>query len=135
MHNFRFAAPVFALLASAAVMSGCTDDATLKVDNQSDFSIVDLRVAPVGTTTWGANLLSDGDLQPGETITLGVSCDTYDAQLIDETNVTCTIQDLDLCANDSLWVIRNDTCTAFQAAAKARAAAKAAAQGSAPAAQ
>ena len=57
-----------------------------------------------------------------------VNCSTYDAKLIDETGVSCEVDDLDLCLNDAVWVIRNDTCTAFSAAAKARAEAKAAAQ-------
>lgn len=136
MHNFRFAAPVLALLASAAVVSGCTDDASLRVENHSDFDIVDLRVAAVGTTSWGSNLLGSDSLQPNEAITIGVACDTYDAQLFDETGVECDIHNLDLCANDSLWVIDNNTCSVFAAAKAAReAAAKAAAQTAAPAAK
>jgi hypothetical protein len=120
MTNLRFLASVFAVLGSVAVATGCssnntdTPDATLRVNNQSDFAIVDLRIAPVGTTSWGPNQL-DADLQPGETITLGVTCDTYDVQLIDETNVDCTLNSVDLCGNDADWVIHNDTCTVFNA--------------------
>jgi len=101
MHPFRIAAPVFALLASAAVLSGCTsDNASLRVENHSDFDIIDLRVTSVGSSSWGPNLLGSNSLQPNETITLGVSCGTYDAQLTDDSNVMCEVHDLDLCAND-----------------------------------
>ena len=53
----------------------------------------------------------------------GVSCGFYDALLVDETGVECEIFDIDLCLNDADWIIRNDTCAVFEAAAKARRAA------------
>ena len=96
--------------------------------NNSDFEITDLRVTQVDNPDFGDNLLSDGPLQSGETITIKVSCDTYDAELIDETGVTCELHGVDLCLNSSDWVIDNNTCASFSSAAKARAAAKAAGQ-------
>jgi len=132
MNNLRLIASLCAVLGTAAIATGCTDDnspdATLTVENRSDFSIVDLRVAFAGGQ-YGSNLLND-DLLPNETITLGVACDTYDATLIDEDNVPCTVHNLDLCLNDARWIIRNDTCTAFGAAKVAREAAAAAAASS-----
>jgi hypothetical protein len=122
---------LFALAVSAS-LTACTisnsPDATLSVDNQSDFQITEIYLTDVGSSTWGPNLISGDTLNPGETLQLDVNCSTYDAKLIDETGVSCEVDDLDLCLNDSLWVIRNDTCTAFNAAAKAWAAAKAAGQ-------
>ena len=64
-------------------------------------------------------------LFPDEEILLGVSCDFYDALVVDEEGVDCELLDLDLCFNDATWVIQNDTCSVFGAAAAARAAAKA----------
>jgi hypothetical protein len=117
---------------------GCSDDdggvivdpgpdASREVQNQSDFSIVELRVTSVGSSTWGPNLLGNDVLLPDESITLGVACDRYDALLVDEDGVDCELQDLDLCLNDATWVIHNNTCGVFGAAKAAREAAAAAA--------
>jgi len=124
------------VLGSFGAAAGCSDsssnDATLHVDNQSDFSITDIRVTPTGTASWGGNLIDGDVLAPGESLTLGVNCDTYDAMLIDSTGVTCTLNDVNLCLNNADWVIRNDTCSVFSAARAAReAAAKANPGGSA----
>jgi hypothetical protein len=114
-------------ISAAACTASTTADATLSVDNQSDFVITEMYLTDVGSSTWGPNLLSGDQLNPDETLHLDVDCSTYDAMLVDETGVSCEVDDLDLCLNDAVWVIRNNTCTAFSAAAKARAEAKAAA--------
>jgi len=105
------------LLALGAVMSqsACTSssDATLTVVNHSDFTIVDIRVAPVDTVDFGPNLLGSDVLLPGEQLTLGVDCATYDAEVVDEQGVTCDLTDLDLCLNDARWIITNNTCAVF----------------------
>lgn len=129
-------APLFALITAG---TGCFiesddddggPDATLTVTNRSDFAIVELYVTQVNNDSWGPNLLSR-DLLPDEQTTVGVECDTYDAKLIDESNVDCRVHNLDLCLNDADWVITNDTCPVFNAARLAREAAKAALQNSA----
>jgi hypothetical protein len=131
MKTLRSFACVAVALGSLALVGCTTDngpDATLRVQNSSDFSIVDLRLTSVGSSTWGPNLLGNNPLDPGESLTLGVDCDFYDAMLVDEDDVTCELNDLDLCLNDADWIIRNNTCTVFGAARAAReAAAKAAA--------
>ncbi|MBC7977151.1 MAG: hypothetical protein H7138_19420 [Myxococcales bacterium] len=122
------------LLSLGSFATGCVvsddngDDATLRVTNESDFVIEELRVVSSFSGSWGPNLLGGDVLFPEESITLGLDCGTYDAQLIDEDNVTCEIFDLDLCFDDAEWVIRNNTCTVFGVAKAAReVAAKAAA--------
>jgi len=124
---------LFGLVISlAACTSSSGPDATLSVDNQSDFQITEIYLTDVGSSTWGPNLISGDTLNPGETLRLGVDCSTYDAKLIDETGVSCEVDNLDLCLNDSVWTITNNTCTAFSNVAKERAAQKqaaAAAQG------
>jgi hypothetical protein len=123
-------------LCSLALVGCTTDsgpDATLRVQNSSDFSIIDLRLTSVGSSSWGPNLLGNNPLDPGDSLTLGVNCDTYDAMLVDESNVTCELHDLDLCLNDSDWIIRNNTCTVFAAAQAAREAAAKAAANATPA--
>jgi hypothetical protein len=121
------------LFAVGAAMTGCVassnsgPDATLRVQNSSDFSIVELYVTPVGNPDWGRNLLAGDVLAPGESTTLGVNCDTYDVRLVDDSNVDCEVHDVDLCLNDADWIIHNNTCAVFGVAKAAREAAAAAA--------
>lgn len=114
MQNLRLSMWVAAALCAVAT-AACTSDSTLRVRNDSDFWIVEIHVTPVGSSTWGPNLLSS-DLAPGETFVLGIDCGTYDARLVDEAGVDCELHDLDLCLNDADWIIRNNTCTVFSAA-------------------
>jgi len=136
MNNLRLLASVFAI-SGAVALAGCSDDsevvigpgggdATLSVDNQSDFVITEIRVTDVDSTNWGPNLLGGDALFPDETLTLAVDCGLYDALLVDEDGVDCEVHDLDLCLNDANWVIRNNTCSVFGAAKAAREAAAAA---------
>lgn len=126
--NLRLMATLFAVGAATAACTSSSSDATLRVQNRSDFSIVELYVTPVGKSDWGRNLLGGDVLNPGESTTLLVSCDTYDVRLVDESNVDCEVLDVDLCLNDADWIIRNNTCAVFGIAKAAReAAAKAAA--------
>lgn len=110
-----FLAPVLASLALATVATGCIidDGSSLEVRNESDYTIDELYLTDVGSQSWGRNLLGGDGLFPGESISLGADCGTYDAMLIDETGVSCEVHDIDLCLNDALWVIRNNTCAVF----------------------
>lgn len=118
-------APLFALATSATgcfISSDDDDDgpdATITVTNRSDFAIVELYVTQVDSDTWGPNLLSR-DLLPDEQTTIGVTCDTYDLKLIDESDVDCRVHNVDLCLNDRDWVIDNNTCAVFGVAAAQR---------------
>jgi hypothetical protein len=134
--DLRLVVSLAAALGSAALVAGCSDsasDASLRVENQSDFDIVELHVTSVGSSTWGSNLLGGNPLAPGSSVVIGVSCDTYDALLVDDSGVDCQLHSVDLCLNDAAWIIQNDTCTTFGAAKAAREAeaAKAKAAGSA----
>lgn len=107
--------------ASGSGSIGPIEDSSLVVDNQSDFVIEEVYLTSVGNPSWGPNRLGGDALFPDETLTLGVSCGNYDALLVDEDGVDCEINNIDLCLNDAVWVIRNNTCTVFGAAAKERA--------------
>lgn len=120
------------VLGSVAI-AGCgssNDSGTLRVRNDSDFAITEIRVTSVGSTTWGPNLISGDILAPGESLSIDVSCDHYDALLTDESGAQCTIHDVDLCFSTADWIIQNDTCPVFAAARAAREAAQAAGSGS-----
>ncbi len=130
MQNLRILACVVVALGSVGIAAcGSSNDGTsgqLQVQNQSDFAITEIRVTSVGNTTWGPNLISGDILAPGESLTVDVSCDHYDALLTDESGAQCTLHDVDLCANTASWVIQNDNCPVFAAAKAAREAAAAA---------
>jgi hypothetical protein len=124
MKNLGLSASVLAALTLAA---GCGDggggggpDATLMVINESDFVIEEIYLTEIDNPVWGPNLLRGDVLFPDEALTLGVDCGFYDALLVDEDGVECTLYDLDLCLNDADWYIYNNTCVAFEAARKAR---------------
>lgn len=104
------------VLAAPACVIVADDDASLLVVNDSDYAIFELYVAPVGTRTWGPNLIGPQGLYPGEELLItNIDCDYYDLLLIDEDGVSCEVYDVDLCANDGTWIVRNNTCTVFEA--------------------
>jgi hypothetical protein len=108
-------------------VAGCSDtddnNAQLHVHNNSDFSIVEIHVTSIGSTTWGENLISGQTLAPKDSLTIDVSCGTYDALLVDQQGVDCQVHNIELCGNHADWVIDNTTCTVFGAAKAAREAA------------
>jgi hypothetical protein len=108
--------PAIALL----FVASCTDSA-LFVTNDSDFEIHEMYVTDVRSSSWGPNLLDGEILFPGESLTLGLDCGTYDALLIDETDAICEVSNLDLCYENADWVIRNNSCAVFEARAAAAA--------------
>ena len=114
-------------ISSALLLGACggTDttvipEASLTVSNQSDFALTEIYLTDVGNPSWGRNLLRGDVLLPGEELTLGVLCDTYDALIVDEAGVDCEINNVNLCLNDAVWVIRNNTCPVFGMAKQAR---------------
>lgn len=116
----------FALLLTVA-STACVitpTDSSLYVENRSDFEIHEMYVTDVDSSTWGPNLLRGDILMPGESMFLGLECGTYDAMLIDETGAVCEVANVDLCYDDADWIIRNTSCTVFEARAAATAAAK-----------
>jgi len=106
----RLLLPLFLGLTVALTVGACvvTSDSSLTVDNQSDYTIVEINLAPVDSTTWGPDLLGSGNLYPGESITIDfIDCDTYDLRIIDDTYAECVIYDVDLCFDNDVWVITN----------------------------
>jgi hypothetical protein len=90
--------------------------------NESDFVIHEMYVTPVNSSSWGPNLIAGDVMFPGDQVFLDVECGTYDALLIDETDAECEVANLSLCFDDADWIIRNNSCSVFQARAAAGAA-------------
>jgi hypothetical protein len=125
MKNLALCASLLAA-AAASFATGCTTDeegpadATLTVVNQSNFAIVELYLTADNARGWGANYLSGDVMYPGDELVLEVDCGYYDALLIDDDNVRCELESINLCLNDATWYIRDNTCVAFEAALQAR---------------
>ena len=111
---------VGAVAAPACVVDDDPGDSTLTVVNQSDFVIQEVYITDVNASGWGPNLLSGDVLFPGESMVIhDIACDVYDALIVDETGLECQLLGIDLCFDDATWVITNNTCDVFAAAAKA----------------
>lgn len=121
MSTTRLLAPALAALVTASFAGGCvietngSADSSLEVRNNSDYTIDELYLTDVNSSSWGSNLLGGDALFPNESFVLGVDCGYYDALIVDETGVECELHDLDLCLNDALWMITNNTCSVFGA--------------------
>ena len=118
------------LLTLAAAPSGCIissdddddGDSTLLIANDSDYEIWEIYLTEVDNPNWGPDLLGGDYLAPGEEfLVVDIECDYYDALLVDEDGVECELLDVDLCFDDATWVIRNNTCTIFEATAAEKA--------------
>jgi hypothetical protein len=102
----------FALVfaAVAAFSSGCIiesdddEDSSLTIANESNFVLVDIRVAEIDNPDYGPNLIPE-DLLPGEEITIFLDCDVYDVLIEDQLGAVCELLGLDLCFDDAIWVI------------------------------
>jgi hypothetical protein len=104
--RYRLASSFVAISLLSFAAGACTSssDATLTIVNQETFSITDLYIGPNdGTYPTTDNLLADGPLPPGTTITVSVACDTYDVEIIDATNTDCFVAAYDLCGTDDQW--------------------------------
>lgn len=121
MMNHRLLGPALAVGLAMLVATGCSEDTvvvtstSVLIDNQSSFTIVEVHLVPVGSPTFGINLLDGNVLLPGESLLLGVGCGFFDALIVDEQGVDCELNDLDLCLNNATFVITNSTCTVFGA--------------------
>jgi hypothetical protein len=108
---------VLAFALSASASSGCIivdddGDSTLTIVNDSDFVLTEIRVARTDVNEpYGPNLIP-ADLFPGEEIVIGLDCDFYDVQIVDELGAVCELIDFDLCFDDAIWFVTNSQLAA-----------------------
>ena len=120
----RFATITFAASLIAGLAAGCTvttttddtGDSSLTITNDESFAIDNIYISPSGFET-NDDILGGIPLDPGDFITVSVSCDTYDVEIIDETGTDCFISDYDLCGTDDAWDLTNaffDECASSE---------------------
>src|SRR5688572_29105846 len=85
------------------------EDSSLTIENESNFALAEIRVTRGTSSSWGPNLIAGDILLPGESLTVLLDCDVYDALVVDEDGFGCELLGLDLCFDDAVWVITNRT--------------------------
>ena len=85
------------------------EDSSLTIENESNFALAEIRVTRDTSSSWGPNILAGDILLPGESLTVLLDCDVYDALVVDEDGFGCELLGLDLCFDDAVWVITNRT--------------------------
>jgi hypothetical protein len=114
----RAAAALAALALSvscATEVRGSISASSLEVINDSDYAIIELYITEVDNPDYGPNLLAGDALFPGESIFVPLRCNFYDVLIVDDDGVACELFDVDTCLNNAQFVIRNNTCTVFDA--------------------
>ncbi len=85
---------------------------SLKITNNSDWTIDKIFLSPVDTDDWGSDWLADNVMPTGTTYLLrGIYCDIYDVKLVDEHGCECEIQKVDFCSGRADWTITSDYLT------------------------
>lgn len=87
---------------------GGGDIGTVSLKNVSSYDIYSIQLSPFDETHWGENLIGGDALMHGESAKVAVfDCKKYDLRMVDDENVECIIQDIDLCFQDKDWNIDN----------------------------
>lgn len=102
------------VVAVAGCVTSDDDDivASLIIDNDSSFVLVDLRVAEINDPSFGPNLIGPDALFPGESIEVFVDCGFYDVLIEDELGAVCELSGIDLCFEDVVWSITDSELAA-----------------------
>lgn len=100
---------LLALLVTALV--GCSsddddDDASLTIENESSVTLIEINLSSIDDAEFGPDVLGADVLDPGDVLVLSeIPCDVYDIRVVDEDGVECLLDTVDLCLDDSTWVI------------------------------
>lgn len=80
--------------------------ATVTIRNTSNWNLNHFYLSPHDQNAWGPDQLGAEIIGTGESFTItDIPCDAYDLKLVDEDGDQCIIMDVDLCNDDSEWVI------------------------------
>lgn len=77
---------------------------TVRIDNSSDYAIYQIRMSPVGDSSWRQDLLGDLALPSGYHVTLPRTYlpGLYDLKLVDEDGDVCIVPNVRLSGN-TVW--------------------------------
>ena len=96
------------ILFASLTLAACTTDSTLTIENQSSYTFTEINLSPIDRVSWGADLLGNTVLLPGQALEVsGISCNTYDIRVIDDTADECILDTVDLCVDNAVWPITN----------------------------
>lgn len=85
---------------------------SIALHNASHYDIHSIQLSPSDHVAWGGNLIQGDVLMRGEDAKLAVfDCKKHDLRMVDDENVECIIDDIDLCLEDHKWTI-DDTVLA-----------------------
>jgi hypothetical protein len=109
----RLASSALALAAVAALSTGCIiegdGDSDFTIYNDSNYTLVEINLAPVDQVSWGPNLLRGDVLLPDESLTIvSIECDTYDVRVVDDLGSDCILSDIDLCFDSDGWSVTDE---------------------------
>ena len=92
--------------------TGDTGLGSIALHNESRFDIYSIQLSPSDHVQWGGNLIEGDVLMHGENAKLAVfDCKKYDLRMVDDENVECIIDNIDLCLENKQWTI-DDTVLA-----------------------
>ncbi len=90
----------------ATALVGLSCDSSFTIVNESSYALIEINLSPVGSRSWGSNLVGGGMLAPGSSLTVDfINCDDYDVRVIDETGLECILGGISICFSDDAWVI------------------------------
>jgi hypothetical protein len=90
----------------AAMPAFAAKKATVKIINQSHWSIHHLYLSTSDDQEWGDDQLGEDVLDKGDSFTItDIPCDVYDVKVVDEDGDECVIEAAKLCNDNSYWKI------------------------------
>jgi hypothetical protein len=98
-----FAALPFLALARASSTS-------VSIVNNSGREIRNVYTSHVGSDDWSADLLTNGTVQSGQTVTISdLACDAQQVKVIAEDQDGCFLSTVVTCGQSSTWTVTSDT--------------------------
>ena len=100
---------VSCVVSAATAMSAGPAPLTIRVVNNSAFSIQQLYLAPANSDDWGADQLGGVAISPGVTRTLNVSWDQASIKLVGEDQEGCFTTTTVSASSEMEWIISGDS--------------------------
>jgi hypothetical protein len=100
----------FAALSIAPVLSRAQPATSVNIVNNSSGVIRHVYVSHVNADDWSSDLLSNGPLYAGQSVTVsGFTCDQQQMKIIGENQDGCFVSTVVACGDSATWTITNET--------------------------